>query len=57
MASGLEAKVDIKSLTRSYKGRLWDTRLVREASWVLWLLRESDPCRKPNLGYGSSSLL
>ena len=45
MASGLEAKVDIKSLTRSYKGRLWVTRLVREASWVLQLLRESDPCR------------
>ena len=45
MASGLEAKVDIKSLTRSYKGRLLVTRLVREASWVLWFLRESDPCR------------
>jgi hypothetical protein len=45
MASGLEAKVDIKSLTRSYKGRQQVTRLVREASWVLQLLEESDPCR------------
>ena len=47
MASGLEAQVGVKSVIRSYEGRLWVTRLVREASWVLWLLEKSDPCPMP----------